>query len=145
MGRPVCMRGDHRRDACALRCYSGASDVSPGPYAVACVGVFGGRAACGEFCRSPRSCAEDDEPGEPSPLAFAWWGLRVLLFGTLGIFVTGTLLVRLSGGGLGAWIGAMAGGGAALAVMLRGTGFQRGRMHRFMTLHGCDARQYGLE
>lgn len=45
---------------------------------------------------------------------------RVLLFGTLGIFVTGTLLVRLSGGGLGAWIGAMAGGAAALAVMLRG-------------------------
>lgn len=46
--------------------------------------------------------------------------IRVLLCGFLGICAAGILLVRLSEGGLAAWIGAAAGGAAVLAVMHSG-------------------------
>ena len=48
--------------------------------------------------------------------------LRVLLCGTLGICGAGILLVRLSEGGFAAWIGAVTGGVAVLAVMRSGGG-----------------------
>ncbi len=48
--------------------------------------------------------------------------LRVLMFGALGICGAGILLVRLSEGGLAAWIGTVAGVVAVLAVMRAGGG-----------------------